>query len=371
MRRKAYIHQRSDWPAFRWDGAILANHLAAVRHRQGRLLGRMEALGFSLRAEATLATLTQDAIKTSEIEGEVLDTQQVRSSLARRLGLEQGGLLPSDKRAEAIAAVVLDATQAFDQPLTAERLFAWHRSLFSFPSSGRYPITIGAWRTDEHGAMIVTSGQPGRETVHFEAPPASRVPAEMERFLAWFEDATDITDPVLKAAVAHLWFVTIHPFDDGNGRIGRAIADMALARSEGTGQRFYSMSARLRVERGAYYETLEVMQKGDLDITPRLSWFLGVLDGALADAEATLAATIRKGRFWDSLAGRPLNERQRTMLNRLLDGFKGKLTTTKWAQITRCSQDTALRDITALISQGVLVQDPAGGRSTSYSLHGG
>jgi Fic family protein len=368
MRRKTYIYRRPDWPAFRWDAAALAGQLAAVRHRQGRLLGRMEALGFSLRAEATLATLTQDAIKTSEIEGEVLDAGQVRSSLARRLGLEQGGLPPSDKRAEAIAAVVLDATQAFDRPLTAERLFAWHRSLFPSPGQGRHPITVGAWRTDEHGAMIVTSGLPGRETVHFEAPPASQVPAEMERFLAWFEDATDTTDPVLRAAVAHLWFVTIHPFDDGNGRIGRAIADMALARSEGTGQRFYSMSARLRVERGAYYETLEAMQKGDLDITSRLSWFLGVLDGALADAETVLAATLRKGRFWERLAGLPINDRQRSMLNRLLDGFEGKLTTAKWAGITKCSQDTALRDITALIGHGVLVQDPAGGRSTSYSL---
>ena len=366
MRRITYIYQRPDWPAFRWDGTAIAGQLAAVRHRQGRLLGRMEALGFDLRAEAMLQTLTQDALKTSEIEGELLDHEQVRSSLARRLGLETAGIMPADRRAEAIAAVVLDATQNFAQPLTADRLFSWHRSLFP-DGGGRWtPVTVGAWRTEGH--MIVASGPPDREIIHFEAPAASRVPAEMERFLAWFENEADTTDLVLKAAVAHIWFVTIHPFDDGNGRIGRAIADMALARSEGTGQRFYSMSARLRAERAAYYETLEAAQKGGLDITPALSWFLTVLDRALSDAEAGLGATLRKGRFWEALSGVPINARQRAMLERLLDGFEGKLTTSKWAKIAKCSQDTALRDIGELVRYGILVQDAAGGRSTSYSL---
>ena len=366
MRRITYIHQRPDWPSFRWDSDVIASQLAAVRHRQGRLLGRMEALGFDLRAEATLQILTQDALKTSEIEGDVLDREQVRSSLARRLGLETAGIRPTDRKAEAIAAVVLDATQNFAQPLTADRLFFWHRSLFPGGGGRWNPITVGTWRTEGH--MIVASGPPDREVVHFEAPAADRVPAEMTRFLAWFEDGTDATDPVLKAAIAHIWFVTIHPFDDGNGRIGRAIADLALARSEGTGQRFYSMSARLRVERSAYYETLEATQKGGLNITPRLGWFLAVLDRALSDAETILDATIRKSRFWESLSGLPINGRQHAMLSRLLEGFEGKLTTSKWAQITKCSQDTALRDIADLMRRGVLVQDAAGGRSTSYRL---
>ncbi len=368
MQRKIYVHERPEWPAFRWNSAALANQLAAVRHHQGRLLGRMEALGFRLQSETTLQTLTQDALKTSEIEGELLNREQVRSSLARRLGLEKAGVMPVDRRADAIAAVVLDATQKFERPLTAERLFMWHRSLFPAGGTGRQPITVGGWRTDAFGAMIVTSGRPGREQIHFEAPSAARVPAEMARFLIWFEDKADTTDPVLKAAVAHFWFVTIHPFDDGNGRIGRAIADMALARSERTSQRFYSMSTRLRVERKAYYETLEAMQKGDLDITARLGWFLAVLDQALSDAEAILAATVRKSQFWEGLARLPINERQRKMLGHLIDGFEGKLTTSKWAQMVKCSQDTALRDITGLIECGVLAQDAAGGRSTSYSL---
>ena len=368
MRRITYIHERADWPKFRWDGDILATQLAAVRHHQGRVLGRMEALGFEVRAEANLLTLTQDAIKTSEIEGEFLNPEHVRSSVARRLGLDTGGLFATDKSAEAIASMLLDATQDFRRPLTEGRLLAWHRMLFPTAGAGRNPITVGAWRTDQHGRMIVASGHGDRERVHFEAPAAARVPAEMARFLAWFEDGSDATDPVLKAAIAHIWFVTVHPFHDGNGRIARALADMALARSEGTGQRFYSMSARLRVERSEYYETLEATQRGDMDVTSRLGWFLGVLDQALSDAEATLAATLHKGRFWQSLAGTPINQRQRHMLGRLLDRFEGKLTTSKWAKIAKCSQDTALRDIADLTRRGVLVQDAAAGRSTSYSL---
>ncbi len=367
MQGKTYIYDRPDWPNFRWDSEALAAQLAAVRYRQGRLLGQMESIGFPLRAETTLQTLTQDALKTSEIEGELLDREQVRSSLARRLGLERAGL-PLDRKADAIAELVLDATQNFHQDLTAERLFRWHRALFPTGGTGRHPIIVGDWRTDALGPMQVVSGPPGRERVHFQAPPAVRVPAEMARFLAWFETGTEIIDPVLKAAVAHIWFVTIHPFDDGNGRIGRAITDLALARSEGTSQRFYSMSARLRVERTDYYETLEATQKGSLDITARLAWFLTVLDRAFSDAETTLSATIRKHQFWQKMAGLPLNERQRMMLNRLLDGFEGKLTSSKWAKVAKCSQDTALRDIGGLLQHGVLVKETAGGRSTSYVL---
>ena len=360
---------------FRWDGARIAGQLAAVRHRQGRLLGRMESLGFVVRSETTLLTLTEEALKTSEIEGEHLNREQVRSSLARRLGLENAGIVATDPAADAIATVVLDATQNFRLPLTSARLVEWHRALFP-TGGGRDPITVGAWRTDSHGPMQVISGPPDRERVHFEAPAAARVPAEMDRFLAWFEDGSQAEtgagaiDPVLKAELAHLWFVTIHPFDDGNGRIGRAISDLALARSERTSQRFYSMSARLRVERAAYYDGLGAAQKGDLDVTVRLAWFLTMLDRALSDAEATLDATIRKHRFWERLGGMNINPRQRLMLNRLLDGFVGKLTSSKWAQIAKCSQDTALRDIDGLLAYGVLVKEAAGGRSTSYVLGG-
>ncbi|MCJ2060473.1 Fic family protein [Methylobacterium sp. J-048] len=363
-----YIYDRPDWPRFRWDKTALLAPLAAVRYRQGRLLGRMEALGYDLREEAVLDTLTQDAVKTSEIEGENLARDEVRSSLARRLGIETAGLVPSGRRVDGIVTMVLDATQRFAEPLTIERLFGWHAALFPNPDVGRQPITIGSWRTDALGPMRVVSGPWERERVHFQAPPADRIPAEMDRFLRWFEDPVDPTDPVLKAAIAHIWFVTIHPFDDGNGRIARAIADMALARAEGTGRRFYSMSTRLRVERNAYYETLEATQKGDLEITARLAWFLGILDAAIATAETTLTAVLRKERFWRALEARPVNPRQRMMVSRLLDGFEGKLTTSKWAQIAKCSHDTALRDIEDLTARGFLTRGPAGGRSTSYLL---
>nr|WP_202130804.1 Fic family protein [Methylobacterium sp. 2A] len=363
-----YISDRPEWPLFRWDEVALLSPLAALRYRQGRLLGRMEALGFSLREEAILETLTQDAVKTSEIEGESLARDQVRSSLARRLGIETAGLVPSSRQAEGITTVVLDATQRYTEPLTRERLFAWHEALFPDRDVGRHPITVGVWRTDALGPMRVVSGAGHRERIHFEAPPADRVDAEMTRFLDWLEDRNDPTDQVLKAAIAHIWFVTIHPFDDGNGRIVRALADMLLARAEGTGRRFYSMSARLRTERNAYYETLEATQKGDLDITPRLAWFLRVLDGAIGDAETTLDAVLRKERFWRSLDSHPVNPRQTMMLKRLLDGFQGKLTTSKWAQIAKCSHDTALRDIDDLIARGLLARGEAGGRSTSYQL---
>ncbi|MBX3143448.1 MAG: Fic family protein [Trueperaceae bacterium] len=362
----AYIHERSDWPNLRWNNEELVQPLAAVRHRQGRLIGRMEALGFPLRAEAVLHSLTEDVVKSSEIEGEKLDTEQVRSSIARRLGMDIGGLVEADRNVEGVVDMTLDATQNYAQPLTAERLFGWHASLFPTGRSGMSRITVGAWRTADAGPMQVVSGPIGRERVHFEAPPSERLEDEMARFLDWFE--TTSLDPVLKAGVAHVWFVTIHPFDDGNGRIARAIADLALARAEGTAQRFYSMSAQIRSERKTYYDMLESTQKGDLDITPWLLWFIGCLGRAFGRAETVLASAMRKARFWESASSQPLNERQRKVLNRLLDGFEGKLTNAKWAALAKTSPDTALRDINDLVQRGILVRDSAGGRSTSYSL---
>jgi len=361
-----YIHELTDWPNLRWSDEQLAQPLAAVRHRQGRLIGHMEALGFPLREEAVLQALTEDVIKSSEIEGEVLDREQVRSSIARRLGMDIGGLVEADRNVEGVVEMMLDATQNYAQPLTAERLFGWHAALFPTGRSGMSRITVGAWRTAEAGPMQVVSGPIGRERVHYEAPASERLDTEMSRFLEWFETAAP--DPVLKAGIAHLWFVTIHPFDDGNGRIARAIADLALARAEGTAQRFYSMSAQIRTERKAYYDMLESTQKGDLDITPWLSWFIGCLDRAFDGAETILASVMRKARFWEAMAGQALNERQRKVINRLLDGFEGKLTNAKWAAITKASSDTALRDISDLVQRGILVKEPGGGRSTSYSL---
>lgn len=361
-----YIHELADWPNLHWSAEQLAEPLAAVRHRQGRLIGHMEALGFPLREEAVLQALTEDVIKSSEIEGEVLDREQVRSSIARRLGMDIGGLVEAERNVEGVVEMMLDATQNYSQPLTAERLFGWHAALFPTGRSGMSRITVGAWRTAEAGPMQVVSGPIGRERVHYEAPASERLNAEMSFFLDWFETAAP--DPVLKAGIAHLWFVTIHPFDDGNGRIARAIADLALARAEGTAQRFYSMSAQIRVERKAYYEMLESTQKGDLDITPWLVWFIGCLDRAFDGAETILASVMRKARFWEAMTGQALNERQRKVINRLLDGFEGKLTNAKWAAITKASSDTALRDINDLVQRGILVKDPAGGRSTSYSL---
>ncbi len=362
-----YMHERDDWPAFRWDEAKTAANLVTVRHRQGRLLGRMEGLGFGLRNEAMLRTLTQDVVKSSEIEGEILDIDQVRSSIARRLGIDIGALTPADRDVEGVVEMTLDATRNFDKPLTAGRLFDWHAALFPTGRSGMRRIVVGAWRDDRSGPMRVVSGPTGRERVHFRAPAADRLDAEMAAFLEWL-DQESVIDPVLKAAVAHLWFVTIHPFEDGNGRIARAIADMALARSEESSQRFYSMSAQIRKERNAYYNQLEATQKGDLDITPWLDWFLGCLDRAFDGAEAVLANVFLKARFWERHVQAPFNPRQRDMLGRLLDGFEGKLTSSKWARIEKCSPDTALRDINELIGLGVLQRDPGGGRSTSYSL---
>jgi Fic family protein len=362
-----YIHQLPNWPQFQWDQKALAGPLAALRHRQGRFVGRMEGLGFRLRNEAMLQTLTQDVVKSSEIEGEILDREQVRSSLARRLGIEIGALIPADRDVEGIVEMTLDATQKYDEPLTEERLFAWHAALFPTGRSGMHKIAVGAWRDDSTGPMQVVSGAIGKERVHYEAPPAAKLPGEMQAFLDWFETKDD-TDPVLRAAIAHLWFVTIHPFDDGNGRIARAIADMVLARSDHSPQRFYSMSAQIRQERSAYYDMLEATQKGDLDIMAWLEWFLACLNRALDGAEDTLADVLRKAEFWKKHAGATFNDRQRDMLNRLLDGFEGKLTTSKYATIEKTSPDTALRDIINLVERGILNKDAGGGRSTSYSL---
>jgi Fic family protein len=362
-----YIHTQGDWPRFRWNRESLAERLAAIRHEQGRLLGRMESLGFKLRQEAVLRTLTEDVLKSSEIEGEKLDAEQVRSSIARRLGMDIGGLKAADRDVEGVVEMMLDATRHYEQPLTAERLFAWHASLFPTGRSGMRRIRVGTWRDDSSGPMQVVSGAAGRERVHFEAPAAERLDPEMRDFLDWFNGNAE-TDWVVKAGLAHLWFVTIHPFDDGNGRIARAIADLALARSEQSPQRFYSMSAQIRQESAAYYDILERTQKATMDITPWMDWFLVCLGRAIEGAQATLGNVLSKARFWDAIGDSPLNARQRLVLNRLLEGFEGKLTTSKWAGLAKCSHDTALRDILPLVERGILVRNPEGGRSTSYAL---
>ena len=366
----SYIHEREDWPKFHWSHEALSTQLGAVRHHQGRLIGKMETLGFQLRAEAVLQTLTEDVIKSSEIEGEVLDQAQVRSSIARRLCMDIGALAPVDRHVEGVVEMMLDATQNYAAPLTKQRLFDWHAALFPTGRSGMTRITVGGWRTDSTGPMQVVSGPIGRERVHYQAPAATRVDREMTAFFAWFNHAEPI-DPVLKAAIAHLWFVTIHPFEDGNGRIARAIADMALARSENSPRRFYSMSAQIRVERKGYYDILAATQRGRLDITGWLRWFLACLDRAFDGADEILSLVLGKARFWRSHEGERFNDRQRMMLNRLLGGFEGKLTSSKWALIAKCSQDTAARDIGELLQRNILIKDDAGGRSTSYSLNQG
>ena len=362
-----YIWERPDWPTLTWRDSVVAAPLAAVRHDQGRLIGRMEALGFKLREEAVLQTLTQDVVKTSEIEGEQLDATQVRSSLARRLGIDIGALPPTDRNVEGIVEVMLDATTKYATPLTADRLFGWHAALFPTGRSGMTRISVGDWRDDSAGPMQVVSGPVGREHVHYVAPPADRVRAEMLAFLTWFNTPSP-ADPVIKAALAHLWFVTIHPFEDGNGRIARAIADLALARSEKSPQRFYSMSAQIRIERNAYYDELEQTQKGGTDVTDWLVWFLACLGRAIHGADGVLGTVTAKARFWERAGALSLNERQTKVLNRLLDGFEGKMTSSKWATIGKCSQDTANRDIAALLDLGLLRKGEGGGRSTNYEI---
>ena len=362
-----YIWQQPDWPVWKFDSARLAVSLASVRHAQGRLLGRMESLGFRYRNEALLQTLTDDVVKTSQIEGERLDSEQVRSSIARRLGMDVGTLPPVDRHVEGIVEMMLDATQHYAEALTAERLFSWHGALFPTGRSGLVPIRVADWRDDSGGPMQVLSGAVGREKVHYTAPPAERIALEMERFLAWFEHPADL-DPVLKAGLAHLWMVSLHPFDDGNGRIARAVGDLLLARSEETVQRFYSLSAQIQQDRADYYAILERTQKGDLDVTEWLLWFLNCLQRAIDRAEDTLSEVLVKARFWDRFRNTPMNERQIKVLNRMLDGFDGKLTTSKWAKLAKCSQDSAYRDILALVELGALVKAEGGGRSTSYEV---
>jgi len=339
-----------------------------VRHQQGRLIGRLESLGFSLRSEAELKMLTLDVLKTSEIEGEILDAGQVRSSVARRLGLDIGGLERVDWQVEGIVEMTLEATHRYQEPLTIERLFDWHAALFPTGRSGMTRISVGAWRKDRLGPMQVVSGPVGRERVHFEAPESSRLDGEVQRFLEWVEDDAEL-DLVLKAGLAHLWFLTIHPFDDGNGRVARAITDLLLARSEQSSHRFYSMSSQIRRQRTEYYRILEKTQRGNLDVTDWLEWFLACLSRALEGAQETLGSILHKAEIWERLRPAAINSRQKQMLNRILDReFKGKLTTSKWATLTRCSQDTAHRDISELMELGILAKNPGGGRSTSYSL---
>ena len=367
MRRITYIHELREWPNFLWDRESLAETLASVRHRQGRLVGQMERLGFRLQQEAVLKTLTEDVLKSSAIEGERLDAEQVRSSVARRLGMDIGGLKAVDRNVEGVVEMMLDATGHFDQALTEERLFGWHASLFPTGRSGMHQIRTGAWRDDRSGAMQVVSGPIGREKVHYEAPAAKRLKGEMRAFLRWFNAANE-RDWVVKAGIAHLWFVTVHPFDDGNGRIARAIADMALARSDGSAQRFYSMSSKIQQKRAGYYEVLERTQKGTTDITRWMQWFFETLGEAIDAAQTALKGVLAKAEFWKRLEGMSLNDRQRLVLNRLLDGFEGKLTSSKWAKLAKTSQDTAARDIAKLVELGVLMRNEGGGRSTSYSL---
>lgn len=362
-----YIHQLTDWPNFHWNHEALLSRLGAVRHLQGTVLGKMSALGFDLQKEAELETLTLDVLKSTEIEGEFLDPEQVRSSVARHLGLDISGLVPSDRHVDGVVEMILDATQHCEKPLTADRLFDWHAALFPTGRSGMHKIVVGNWRDDATGPMQVVSGPMGRERVHFQAPDAGILSQEMSDFIEWFNQEGQL-DPVIKAAIAHLWFVTIHPFADGNGRIARAIADMQLARADGSNQRFYSMSAQIRLERKRYYDILEETQKGNLDVTDWLVWFLDCLTAALEATERTLARVLNKARFWEMHRATALNDRQRLMINKLFDGFEGKLNTSKWAKIAKCSSDTALRDIQDLIEKGMLEKEAAGGRSTSYVL---
>jgi len=362
-----YIWQADDWPNWHYDLSALTWSLTDVSRAQGVLLGRVADVGLALRDQASLAALTEDVVKTSEIEGEVLNVESVRSSIARRLGVDIGAVAPVDRHVEGVVEMVLDATSRSAEPLTAERLFGWHAALFPTGYSGVSKIAIGQWREDTDGPMQVVSGPVGRRKVHYQAPPADVLSVEMAKFLSW-ANAESGEPALIKAGLAHLWFVTLHPFDDGNGRIARAVGDLFLARADRSSQRFYSLSAQIQRERKDYYDVLERTQKGTRDVTGWLSWFLGTLARAVASAQITLDAVLVKARFWRRWAGTPLNERQLKLLNRLLDGFEGKLTSSKWAAIAKCSPDTALRDINALLERGVLKKSPGGGRSTGYEL---
>ena len=363
-----YIYQQKNWPNFNWDNEKLLPLLGKVRNLQGKLVGKMESLGFELRNEAVIETLTLDVIKTTEIEGELLNAEQVRSSIARKLGMTISGLISSDRNVDGIVDMMLNATQEYNTPLTQERLFDWHFSLFPTGRSGMYKIKVGNWRDDATGPMQVVSGALGKEKIHYQAPKSVDLINEMNVFLNWFNKGESHQDLVIKSGIAHFWFVTLHPFEDGNGRISRAIADMLLARSDGISQRFYSMSAQIRKERTEYYNILEKTQKGNLDLTEWLEWFLNCLLNALQESNLILAKIVYKHTFWMRNASTIQNERQKVVLNKLLDDFDGKLTTTKWAKITKCSADTALRDIQDLINKEILQKAAYGGRSTNYEL---
>jgi len=367
QRMSVFIHQQINWPNFTWNNDEIVNLLSEARNLQGRLIGKMESLGFDLRNEAFLDTLTLDVLKSSEIEGEYLNPEQVRSSIARKLGMEIAGSVESDRNVDGVVEMMLDATQNCFKSLTAERLFDWHASLFPTGRSGMYKITVADWRKDMTGPIQVVSGALGKEKVHFQAPDSILVEKEMNQFLDWFNNNLKI-DLVIKAAIAHLWFVTIHPFEDGNGRIARALTDMLLAQSDKSNQRFYSMSAQIRTERKEYYELLEKTQKGNLDITKWIQWFLNCLIHALKSTDSLLVRVLFKADFWTKHSGVLINERQKKLLNKLLDGFDGKLTSSKWAKIAKCSKDTAIRDINDLIDKNILQKEAAGGRSTNYEL---
>lgn len=363
-----YIYESKNWPNFTWNKETLLKPLSIVSHRQGRLIGRMESLGFKLQSDAMLQTMTLEILKSNEIEGEFLDHDQVRSSIARRLGMDIAGLVAADRNIDGVVEVMVDATQKFKDPLTEDRLFSWHSALFPSGRSGMQKIVVGNWRANlKDDPMQVVSGAMGNEKVHFTAPNSNTLPKQMRAFLNWFNNS-DNENAIIKAAISHLWFVTVHPFDDGNGRIARTIAELQLARADGISRRFYSMSAQIRIDRKQYYNILEKSQQGSMDITKWLDWFLSCLDRALIASEENLSNVIYKAKFWDKINDKVINERQRKMINMLLDGFNGKLTSAKWAKILKCSQDTALRDVQDLITKNILMKEPGGGRSTNYNL---
>ena len=362
-----YIWEQPEWPHFTWDDRRLLEPLAAARLKQGRLLGSMARLGFDLRLEAQLEALTEDVVKSSEIEGEVLDRQSVRSSIARQLGMPAAAVELADRRTEGVVEMMLDATENHAALLTPERLFGWQAALFPTGYSGMHKVKTGAWRDDAEGPMQVVSGPIGRQRVHYQAPPSRRLDAEMQAFLDWFNRRAG-PEGLLRVGIAHLWFVTIHPFEDGNGRIARAVADQALAQSEDSGQRFYSVSSQIRKERSSYYDALERTQKGTLEVTDWMVWFLNCFSRAIDGAEATCAIVLRKADFWQRFAREPFNERQKRVLNRFLDGFEGKLTARKWALIGKCSIPTAQRDINEMVERSILRRNPGGSKNTSYDL---
>ncbi|MBL0309009.1 MAG: Fic family protein [Bacteroidetes bacterium] len=368
-RHHTYIHQLKNWPNFTIDHEHVLPLLSRIRMKQGQLLGKMKGIGFDLQEQTTLQNLTLDITKSGEIEGEFLNPELVRSSVARRLGIATVGLKQADRHTDGVVEMMLDATQHFEKPIGKERLCGWQAALFPTGRSGLYKIVTGDYRKDETGPMQVVSGALGKEKVHFEAPAAKLLTAEMKNFMKWF-NAKEGTDAVLKAAIAHLWFITIHPFDDGNGRVARTLTDMLLARADGMKQRFYSMSAQILLERKAYYDMLERTQKGTLDITPWVAWFLKCLHSALQNSEQQTQSIFEKAKFWEAHKKTHFNPRQIKMMNKCFDGLDGKLSTTKWAKMNKCSPDTALRDIQDLIEKKVLKKETGGGRSTGYVLKG-